>query len=91
MPSQQSTTIRKFFDEIKLALRWDEKYNILEIIQDPGNDYWYHICLKLDLPKKNKIKVAVNGENLGKVLDITDIPDKLYVKIGKGYFNVQFQ
>ena len=51
LPSQQSTTIRKFFDEIKLALRWDEKYNILEIIQNPGNDYWYHICLKLDLPK----------------------------------------
>ena len=41
--------------------------------------------------QKTKIEVAVNGENLGKDLDITDIPDKLYVKIGKGYFNVQFQ
>ena len=59
---------RKFSDAIKLALSWDGKYNILGAIQNPRLDYWYHVCLKIDLPS-TKVEVAVNGEYLGEVVD----------------------
>ena len=83
---------RKFSDAIKLASSWDGKYHILGAIQNPRLDHWYHICLKLDL-LSTKVEVAVNGEYLGEVVDqnLTNIPDKLQMKIGQGEHNLQFQ
>ena len=83
---------RKFSDAIKLALSWDGKYNILGAIQNPRLDYWYHVCLKIDLPS-TKVEVAVNGEYLGEVVDqnLTNVPDKLQMKIEEGEHNLQFQ
>ena len=83
---------RSYSMAIKLALRWDGQYHRLGKLQNPRLDYWYHVCLRLDLPK-SKIEVAVNGESLGSILDtnVTNVPSKLKMTIGIGYGNEQFQ
>ena len=76
----------------KLTLRWDGKYYKVGKLQNPRLDYWYHICLSLD-STKGKLEVAVNGHSLGNNLEknVTNIPSKLEMKIGKSYDNQQFQ
>ena len=76
----------------KLALRWDGKYHRVAELKDPRLDYWYHICLSLDLTK-GEMEIAVNGDLLGNILDknVTNIPGKLKMKIGTSYENQQFQ
>ena len=83
---------RTYSNATKLALRWDGKFHRVGKLQNPRLDYWYHICLSLD-STKGKIEVAVNGDSLGSVLDedVTNIPSKLKMKIGKSYDNQQFQ
>ena len=83
---------RTYSKSTKLALRWDGKYHRVAELKDPRLDYWYHICLSLD-STKGEMVVAVNGESLGSVLDkeVTNIPSKLEMKIGKSYDNQQFQ
>ena len=42
--------------------------------------------------KESKIEVAVNGEWLGNALvNVTNKPNKLAMKIGVGHYNKQFQ
>ena len=83
---------RTYSKSIKLALRWDGKFYRLDEIKNPWLDYWYHVCIRFDLAKK-EIEVAVNGVPLGSVFDenLTNIPTKLKMNIGKGFDNQQFQ
>ena len=83
---------RTYSEATKLALRWDGKFHRVGKVQNPRLDFWYHICLSLDLTK-GEMEVAVNGDSLGRVLDeaVTNIPSKLKMKIGKNYDNQQFQ
>ena len=83
---------RTFLKSTKLALRWDGKFYYLDKLQNPRLDYWYHICLSFDLTK-NEVDVAVNGEAFGRVFyeNLTNIPTKLKMLIGKGDNEEQFQ
>ena len=84
--------LRTKFHEIKFALVWDGKFHWLGKLQNPRLDYWYHVCLRLDLTE-GEVEVAVNGKSLQSALDrnVTNIPSKLEMKIGVGYDNQQFQ
>ena len=75
----------------KLTLSWDDKYHQLGVLQTLRLDFWYHLCLKIDLNEK-KIETAVNGEPMGEVHDedVTNIPRKLRMKVGLGFYNEQF-
>ena len=83
---------RTYSKATKLALRWDGRFHRLGELRNPRLDYWYHICLRLDLTK-GEIEVAVNGDSLGSVpdKDVTNIPRKLRMKIGINNDNQQFQ
>ena len=79
-------------DTIHLSLRWGGKWHVLKRLWNPRLDYWYHICLGMDLTK-TEIEVAVDGVLLGQAVDrnITNIPSKLQMDIGRGQDNQQFQ
>ena len=83
---------RTYSKATKLALRWDGKFYRVGKLKNPRLDYWYHICLRLDLIK-GEIEVAVNGDSLGSVVDkdVTNIPSKLRMRIGISNDNHQFQ
>ena len=83
---------RTYSQATRLAIFWGEKYHRLGELQNPRLEYWYHICLRLDITK-SEIEVGVNGELLGSVLDknLTNIPNKLDMKIGVGYDNIHHQ
>ena len=87
-----SVDFRIYSEAIKLAIFWGEKYHRLGKLQNPRLEFWYHICLRLDLTK-SEIEVAVNGDLLGSVRDenLTNIPNKLNMRIGVGYDNQQHQ
>ena len=75
----------------RLTLRWGGRVHKLGKLQNPKLDYWYHVCMRLNL-SKNEIEVAVNGVPMGKVLDknMNDIPNKLNIKAGIGEDSQQF-
>ena len=81
-----------FLKATKLALRWDGKFYNIGELKNPKLDYWYHVCMRMDL-SKNEIEGAVNGVMMGRVVgkNITNIPSKLKMKIGIDYKNRQFQ
>ena len=83
--------IHTYSNSVKLASDWDNKFHILGQIHNPKIDYWYHICQRIDLPKKI-IEFAVNGEFLGEIVNdnVTNIPEKLRMDIGIGYRRQQF-
>ena len=83
---------RTYSKATKLALRWDGRFHRLGQLRNPRLDYWYHICLRIDLTK-GEIEVAVNGDSLGSILDegVTNSPSKLRMKIGINNHNQQFQ
>ena len=71
-------------------IRRGKDIHILEFL-DPKLDFWYHICMRVDL-KGSKIEVAVNGKWLGNsTVNVTNAPSKLSMKIGVGHNNKQFQ
>ena len=76
---------------IKLTVRQDKDIHRIGKLPNPRLDYWYHICMRMDL-NGNKIEVAVNGRLLGKaIIDVTNMPNKLNMKLGVGYeWNQQF-
>ena len=80
-----------FTEATKLVLRWDGSFHILGTIENPKLDYWYHVCLGIDLTKK-EIVVSVNGLVMGILLDqnVTNSPSKLEMKMGTGHQNQQF-
>ena len=77
---------------IKLKIEWNRKSHNLRELQNPKLDYWYHVCMRMDLFKK-EIEIAVNGVLMGRVSDdnITNIPNKLKMKIGTDHKSRQFQ
>ena len=76
---------------IKLTVRQDKDIHRIGKLPNPRLDYWYHICMRMDL-KESKIEVAVNGEWLGNApVNVTNKPNKLAMKIGVGHYNKQFQ
>ena len=79
-------------ERIQMSLRWGGKWHLLERLWNPRLDYWYHVCVGVDLPK-TEIEVAVDGVLLGKAVDrnITNIPRKLQMDLGRGQDNQQFQ
>ena len=84
---------RTYSKETKLTARRGKNIHSLGKLLNPRLDYWYHICLGFDLGE-NSIKVAVNGNLLGKTLiDVTNVPSKLIMKLGVGYkvFNTNQQ
>ena len=84
---------RTFPDATKLTLNWGDTYHILKAIRNPRLDFWYHICVRVDL-KKNEIEVALNGEHMGRVMEknITNKPSKFGMTFGRDYYyNEQFQ
>ena len=83
--------IRPFWPVVVLIVYWDGGFYLAGEIENPKLDYWYHICLKVDL-LKDEIKFAINGELLGKVVgvNITNTPSKLNISIGVGQDNKQF-
>ena len=84
---------RTFPDATKLTLNWGDTYHILNAIRNPRLDFWYHICVRVDL-KKNEIEVALNGEHMGQVVEknITNKPSKFGMTFGRDYYyNEQFQ
>ena len=83
---------RTYSKATKLALRWDGKFHRVGELKNPRLDYWYHICLRLDL-MKGEMEVAVNGDLLGSVRDkeVTNVPSKLRMRIGISKDNQQFQ
>ena len=86
---------KTFSNETKLTLNLgeDHRYHILEALRNPRLDFWYHICVRINLGK-NEIEVAINGEPMGQVFDIntTNKPSKFKMKIGVDYYkNEQFQ
>ena len=80
-----------FFSATNLTLWWNDKFHNLGALQTLKLDFWYHICLKIDLGK-GRILTAVNGEPMGEVHDenVTNIPRKLSMKNGVGYSDEQF-
>ena len=83
---------RTYSQGIKLAIFWGQKYHRLGKLQNPRLEFWFHICLRLDLTK-SELEVAVNGESVGIVRDknLTNVPSKLNMQIGVGYDNQQHQ
>ena len=83
---------RTYSQGIKLAIFWGQKYHRLGKLQNPRLEFWFHICLRLDLTK-SELEVAVNGESVGSVHDknLTNVPSKLNMQIGVGYDNQQHQ
>ena len=79
-------------ETIQMSLRWDGKWHLLKRLWNPRLDYWYHVCLGIDLTK-TELEAAVNGVLLGKAVDrkITNIPSKLQMDIGRGQDREQFQ
>ena len=78
--------------KIKLAIFWGRKYHRLGAeLPTPRLDFWYQICLRLDL--KSGIEIAVNGVLLGSAVNenVTNIPSKLRMKIGIGFDNQRLQ
>ena len=59
---------RTFSNKVKLKLRWGEQTYILGNLQNPKLDFWYHICISLDLTE-SEIEVAVNGDHIGGARD----------------------
>ena len=81
---------QSYSSETKLMIRRGKDIHILEFL-DPKLDFWYHICMRVDL-KGSKIEVAVNGKWLGNsTVNVTNAPSKLSMKIGVGHNNKQFQ
>ena len=82
---------RTFFTETKLTVRRGQNIHTFGKLMSPRLDYWYHICMRLDL-NGNEIEVAVNGRLLGEaIIDVTNMPNKLNMKLGVGYeWNQQF-
>ena len=82
-----------FWGEVWVTVDWDGGYYFHTggDLENPKLDHWYHICLKLDLVK-TQIEFAINGVVLGKAIgqNITNVPDKLRMKIGVGRDNRQF-
>ena len=81
-----------FSKETKLTVRRGKHIHRIGELQNPTLNYWYHICLRLDV-KKSEIEVAVNGKRLGNAsINVTNVPSKLSMKIGVGHYNKkQFQ
>ena len=81
----------KISQTIRLTLRWGGKFHLLGELEDPKLDFWYHVCVKVDLSKKD-IEVAVNGLSLGRAvdMDIANIPSKLAMSIGISKNGKQF-
>ena len=77
---------------IRLLVPWDGKFHIGGELENPMLDFWYHMCLRIDLTT-NEIEIAVNGAVMGKIVDkkITNIPSKLRMEIGIDHKNQQFQ
>ena len=80
-----------FSKETKLMIRRGKDIHTLEFL-DPKLDFWYHICLRVNL-KESKIEVAVNGKWLGNAsINVTNVPSKLSMNIGVGHYDIkQFQ
>ena len=79
-----------YLKDTKLMIRRGKDIHPLKFL-DPKLDFWYHICLRVNL-KESKIEVAVNGKWLGNAtVNITNVPSKLSMKIGVGHNNKQFQ
>ena len=49
---------RTFPDATKITLNWGDTYHILNAIRNPRLDFWYHICVRVELTK-NEIEVAL--------------------------------
>ena len=76
--------------DTKLMVRRGKDIHIFDFL-DPRLDFWYHICVKVDL-KEAKMEVAVNRKWIGDAtVNITNVPSKLNMKIGVGHTNKQFQ
>ena len=41
--------LQTFSNATKLTIVWEKNFYRLEELQDPRLDYWYHICVRLDL------------------------------------------
>ena len=79
-----------YLKDTKLMIRRGKDIHPLKFL-DPKLDFWYHICLRVNL-KESKIEVAVNGKWLGNsTVNVTNAPSRLSMKIGVGYQNQQFQ
>ena len=83
--------LQTFSNATKLTIVWDKNFYRMGELQDPRLDYWYHICVRLDL-KLSRLEAAVNGELMGQAGDknITNIPTKLEMRVGVGFENTQF-
>ena len=81
-----------FSKHTKLTVRRGKHIHRIGELQNPTLNYWYHICLRLDV-NKSEIDVAVNGKRLGNAsINVTNVPSKLSMKIGVGHYNKkQFQ
>ena len=75
-----------------LAVGWDGGFHFSEDLKNPKLDHWYHICLKIDLTRK-EIEFAPDGMLLKRVVDqnITNVPNKLRMNIGVDHENRQFR
>ena len=84
---------KTFPDATKVTLNLGDNYRILNTLRSPRLDFWYHICVRVDLTK-NEIEIAVNGDPMGRVVEknITNKPTKFRMEIGRDNFsNKQFQ
>ena len=66
--------------ETKLMVRRGKDIHIFDFL-DPRLDFWYHICLRLDL-NGNEIEVAVNGRSLGRVAELGSLSSGAKMAVG---------
>ena len=90
-----SMEFRTYSMDTKLIVGRGKNIHKFGKLFNPRLDYWYHICLGVDL-KENEIKLAMNGDLLGNAsIDVSNVPSKLNMKIGVGHRhkldNNQFQ
>ena len=83
-------------EAVDIWIFWDKGMYKLVSIGNPKVNYWYHICLEIDL-EENKITASVDGKLVGSVHEqnITNIPTYLKINLGKwlstDYEEDQFQ
>ena len=65
-------------------LRWNKAWYKLGHLGNPRVNYWYHLCMEIDL-LVNVITAAVNGEQMGRVVgkNIKNTPKVLRITLGK--------
>ena len=87
-----AVAIRPHREAIVLAVYWDGGMHFSEHLKNPKLDHWYHICLKIDV-KRKEIEFAVDGMLMRRVVDqnITNVPNKLRMNIGVDHENRQFR